>query len=88
MTQDDETAPYIRARRVRRTNYLNEDIFLNSDVPEPYRGPPIDMSRFDRMRGNLADAGWFAIRPQDNRLTEEERRVLAQITVRLNRQAI
>lgn len=62
-----------------------EPIFHRS-LPEYFRAPPCNVERYDNERKTLSDNGWFAIKPQDRRLTAEERNILASIERRIRSQ--
>lgn len=62
---------------------ISVEPIYHKSIPEYFRAPPCNVERYDNERKTLSDDGWFAIKPQDRRLTAEERNVLAAIEKRI-----
>jgi len=73
----------MRSTRTKAHLRLVESILNISGLPAYFYAPPANTARFDGQRAALSAGGWFAIKPQDRRLTDEERTVLAQIEKRV-----
>ena len=72
--------------RYRRTKNQFRDQGINSigSLPAYYYAPPAKVSRWDPLISTIMETfSVFAIKPQDNRMTEEERFIVASIYKRI-----
>lgn len=70
----------IRALRTRKLHRLIEDDpVYHTDLPEFFRAPKANVERYDNERQLFIENGWFACKPQDRRLSPEQRSALAEI---------
>ena len=73
----------MRTSRFKAHLRVIETIWNISNLPAYFYAPQVKAERFDGRRKQLSEEGWFAVKPQDKRLTEDEKLVLAKIEKRL-----